>query len=557
MEGIKLKRSFVVSLIGRPNVGKSTIFNRLMGNATKAITYNEPGVTRDRHYGIAHIEELGQSNEIILVDTGGFYTDNIREEDIETRSKFFNLMRSHADIAIRESDLVLMVVDVREGLLPLDSEIATFIRARKKEFWLILNKYDGNNQQGLESEFYKLGVDKVLFVSAAHGVGFLDLKEELQRKISNFEVTPDTMPVLQKGITPRENVVSKVAIIGAPNSGKSTLLNNLLGSDRALVSEIAGTTVDPVEGYFDLFFGEEVVELKEKNEFTPNKTIFSQYESFKKNNPDVYRKVEESYQSLDDIKFEDDEEELESEELVEENVGSFWRSVQIIDTAGIRKMSSVDGVIESQSVYRSLKCITESEIVIFMLDATKGMGHQDRRLIGIALEKGKSVIVCLNKIDLLKDEMKDEKTKKAWMENLLKSAPWLSYCDIIPISAKTGKYIGQLKESLKKTIKIRSLKIPTGELNRTILRFLEERPLTASKSNGVRVRVKYSSMVKSSPPTFLLFVNRSKGIPDHYRRYLQNSLRKEFNLFNSPVHLIFRAGSDLEKKSKGQVKTHK
>src|SRR5574343_180399 len=140
-----MRRSFVVSLIGRPNVGKSTIFNRLMGNATKAITYNEPGVTRDRHYGIAHLDELGQNNEIILVDTGGFYTDHVREEDIETRSKFFNLMRSHADIAIRESDLVLMVADVREGLLPLDTEIATFIRTRKKEFWLVLNKYDSHN----------------------------------------------------------------------------------------------------------------------------------------------------------------------------------------------------------------------------------------------------------------------------------------------------------------------------------------------------------------------------------------------------------------------------
>lgn len=541
-----MKRSFVVSLIGRPNVGKSTIFNRLMGNATKAITYNEPGVTRDRHYGIAHLDELGQNNELILVDTGGFYTDHVREEDIETKSKFFNLMRSHADIAIRESDLVLMVADVREGLLPLDTEIATFIRTRKKEFWLILNKYDSHNQAGLESEFYKLGVDKVLFVSAAHGIGFMDLREELQRKISSFESSEDTVPVLQKGITPREDVISKVAIIGAPNTGKSTLLNNLLGSDRALVSDIAGTTVDPVEGYFDLFFGEEVSELKERKEFAPNKTIFSQYEAFKKNNPDVYRKVEETYQSLDDIKFEDGDEFSDQEEVVEE-AGSYWRSVQIIDTAGIRKKSSVDGVIESQSVYRSLKCITESEIVIFMMDATKGMGYQDRRLIGIALEKGKSVIVCLNKIDLLKEEMKDEKTKKEWMDKLLRSAPWLNFCDIIPISAKTNKYIGKLKESLKKTIIIRNHKIPTGELNRSVLRLLDERPLTAAASNGVRLRVKYSSMVKSSPPTFLLFVNRSKGIPDHYRRYLQNGLRKEFNLFNSPVHLIFRKGSELEK----------
>lgn len=543
-----MKRTFVVSLIGRPNVGKSTVFNRLMGNATKAITHNEPGVTRDRHYGIAKIDELGLNNEIILVDTGGFYTNQIREEDIHTKSKFFNLMRTHADTAISESDLVLMVADVREGLLPLDSEIATFIRSRKKEFWLILNKYDGNNQAGLESEFYKLGVDKVFCVSAAHGSGFMDLREELQRKVSSIE--SDSAPVLQKGITPREDVISKVAIIGAPNAGKSTLLNNLLGADRALVSEIPGTTVDPVEGYFDLFFGEEVAELSEKKEFTPNKTIFSQYDAFKKNNPDVYRRVEESYQSLDDIKFEDFE--TGPEEVVAE-VGSFWRSVQIVDTAGIRKKSSVEGVIESQSVFRSLKCISESEIVIFMMDVTKGMGHQDRRLIGIALEKGKSVIVCLNKIDLLKEEMKDEKSKNEWMDKLLRSAPWLNFCDTIPISAKNNKYIGRLKDSLKKTIKIRCHKIPTGELNRTMLRLLDERPLTAAATKGVRLRVKYSSMVKSSPPTFLLFVNRSKGIPEHYRRYLQNGLRKEFNLFNSPVHLIFRKGSELESK----VKSHK
>ncbi len=627
------RRSMVISLIGRPNVGKSSIFNRLMRKAHKAITHDKPGVTRDRHYGIASFEELAhqKKGEAIFVDTGGFYPTKIEENVPKQRdqimNKFFNIMTDQAKTAIRESDLILFVVDSREGVLPYDQMIADYIRKEKKPFWVLVNKYDTEKQEGEEFEFYQLGVgeEELYKVSAEHGLGLLDLKTDLHKEILKFEnLQIQEMSALQKGVTPREKVVGRLSLIGAPNAGKSTLLNLLLGSQRALVSDIPGTTVDPIEGFFDLFFGKSAYELDEEIIFAKNDTLlFQQYEEFRANNPEVYNSLtysynleeegtrgvpvydEEDYVSsetplyvadsgdeeveeidLDKVLSDDelakydnevyenifadedldnnadflDEDETsddflaeletaESDKLVSnENVGSQWRSLHIVDTAGIRRQKSVDGFIEQQSVYRSLRCITESDIVIFMIDATIGISHQDRRLLDIALEKGKSVIVCLNKIDLLKESLPDEKAKKEWIKDLRDTVPWLYYCDLIPISAKYAKHIGSLKEVIKKTILIRNRSIGTGILNRYVYQLIESHPVAIKKAGGKRFKVKYASMLKSNPPTFLLFTNLSKGIPDNYTSFLKNGLRKEFDLSNTPIHLIFRTGEDLSKR---------
>jgi len=368
-----------------------------------------------------------------------------------------------------------------------------------------------------------------------------------------------------------------------------------------------------------------------------NKTFFEEYEDFKKNNPDVFRRMTEKYieeegvmtlteeqdlflrdqtedafandlatldirhdvdvldedeEDLDgafsmlesdyesdedgeeDFEYEEsDEEEVESEvvahraaevfnesESVEEMAATpeiknteispedtnYWRTVHIVDTAGIRRKSTIGQKIEAQAVYRALRAIGEADIIVYMVDATKSISHQDRRLIDIAVDKGKSVIVCLNKIDLMKEQLPDDKAKNKWLKELHDNIPWLAHCDLIPMSAKFNKHVKQLKTSLKKTIVVRNQRIPTGELNRLIETTVDRRPIIVRGSRGKHFRVKYTAQIKSNPPTFLLFTNKSKGIPTNYQRYLKNEIRKSFSFDNTPIHLIFRTGTDLE-----------
>lgn len=308
------------------------------------------------------------------------------------------------------------------------------------------------------------------------------------------------------GVLPRESVVSKLAIVGAPNAGKSTLLNCLLRSERALVSDIPGTTVDPIEAHFDLYFTDdeiEQIEGKEQNEI---------------------------------VETEENEEEIDVKPV------NRWRSVRIVDTAGIRKNKLVKGAIEAQSIYRSLRSITESDIVLYMIDAQKGITHQDRRLIDIVLEKGKALIICLNKKDLLLDIFSDPKKKKEWMLDLRALIPWLDYCDMLTLSALKGEAINGLKKCIKKTILVQHRRYSTAKLNRTVTGLMEKNPIILNGSRGKPFRLKYATQVKSIPPTFILFTNKVKEIPQNYRRYLQNGLRKELKMHNTPVHLIFRSG---------------
>lgn len=605
-------RSMVVSIIGRPNVGKSTIFNRLMRKQHLAMTHDQPGVTRDRHYGIMKIEEaidgVNTTDEIILVDTGGFYPDRI---EVDPRKKnnvdpFFNLMADHAKLAIDESDLVLFVVDVREGLLPFDKGICDYIKSTRKPFWLVMNKFDTEKQEGDQYDFYTLGLDEdvMMRVSAEHNRGFYDLREKLLRTSLKFKEAEEKQELeIQRGVKPNNDVVANVAIIGAPNAGKSTLLNCLVGAQRALVSEIAGTTVDPIEGYIDLYFGPDV------------EMLTSRENAFRKDTSEMFDEIKRFQESGDiDLNLDIDEDDLSEEEKKiyvefgqtvestfsddkddevgetsdftfneadtgsdyfsekdilkeieknwdgsqDESVANLehahevnrWRSIKMVDTAGIRKSKLVEGFIETQSVYRSLRAITESDIVLFMVDSTIGITHQDRRLCDIALEKGKSVIICMNKIDLIRETMADVKKKKEWIDDLRYSVPWLGFCQLVTISAQKNRNINYLREAIKRTIVIRNRKISTGSLNRCLLELTDKNPVIVKRTNGIRFKVKYASMLKSSPPTFLLFSNKSQGIPENYRKYLINGLRKEFDLTNTPVHLIFRTSTDIERRMK-------
>lgn len=599
-----MKRSPVVSIIGRPNVGKSTIFNRLMRQAKLAMTHDQPGVTRDRHYGILDIDDFnGNKEEIILIDTGGFYPEKVDIDETKKNNidSFFNIMADHARLAIRESDLVLFVVDVREGLNPFDEGIREFIRMEKKPLWVLVNKFDTEKQNGDEVDFYRLDVDSedLLLISAEHNRGVGELRERLSFYARDFKEQDDP-EMLQIGVKPHHDVVSSVAIVGAPNAGKSTLLNALVGAQRALVSEIAGTTVDPIEGYIDLFFGDEAELLKSQdNQFRKDaQTLYDEMKEWSDKGADIDPDDEVServyleygemapelglvvdkeddindkksdfdgVESLTDFDLSDyfsDEaiektldgaiQESADVELEEARRGMTegFRSIKLVDTAGIRRSKKVEGFIEEQSVYRSLRAITGSDVVIFMIDATLGITHQDRRLLDIALEKGKSLIICLNKIDLLKDIFSNQKKKKEWLADLKFKIPWLGFCQLITISAKNNRNLGFLKSAVRETIMVRNRKVPTAQLNKTIAELVDRHPVIVNRTGGVRFKVKYASMIKSSPPTFLLFTNKSQGIPDNYKRFLVNGIRRDFRLLNTPVHIIFRTSSDLERRMK-------
>ena len=462
MEEAVRAKPLVIPIIGRPNVGKSSLFNRLTQGRNKSLTYDYPGVTRDRHYG-----SIGLDGGVILVDTGGFYPDTPQRE-----GPFFGLMERHAKEAVEESDLVLLVVDCRQGLLPLDSLIAEEIRKAGKVFWVVVNKFDSHkSQEGDQAQFYGLGNDDLFAVSAAHGLGIGELKEAIvgtaAETAGSARSKRDALAAGQADWT--------VAIIGAPNAGKSTFFNRMLGFERALVSPVAGTTIDPVEGYLDMKFPERQL-----------------------------------------------------------------ASVRLMDTAGVAKKKAVGSSLEEQSIYRTFSCITRCDAVVYLVDATKGIGHQDKRLMGLILERGKSLIIGLNKMDILEKDFRCPSEREDWFRQVEACVPWADFCKMTPICAQSGKGLRKIRGVLGRTLLLRGQQIPTANLNKFLAEAAEAKPFILKGSGGGKLKIRYASMVKSDPPTILLFSNRAKGIADNYRRYLVKGLRKRFEFDNTPIHLIFR-----------------
>lgn len=515
----------VVSIIGRPNVGKSTIFNRLTKNKRKSLTFDNPGVTRDEHYGVLTLDELFGENQqpltCILVDTGGFYVD--RSKVIDKGDDDENILWEHVAsqslTAIKESDFCLVVVDVRDGLLPADEEMIKLLRQSNKLFWLIVNKCDSSKQELDSNEFSAFGLDEdeIYNVSAEHDLGFSELRINLQMLLSNLEES-DFNNTISQNIMPQYPLLGSLAIIGAPNVGKSTLLNKLLGFQRSIVSPVAGTTVDPVEAFLTINVGSYADEV----------------DQFWKKQINNYEGSITRHKMRDQAQEEDEYSK---------------RSVLILDTAGIRRQSSVDGFVETQSVYRSLRCLTDASLVLYIIDAYKGLTHHDRHLIGMCLEKGKTIFLLLNKFDLVKKELKKEKESiEDWKKHWETMVPWLEFCEMIPISAKTGEGVAKIKHRIEDFFVTRASNVSTGELNRVIQALIDEKPLNFHEGKGVALKLKYASLVKSFPPTILLFTNKSKDIPIHYRRYLVNGIRDRMNWKNTSVHLIFRTNSDRVKR---------
>jgi GTPase len=434
-----MKTSIVV-IVGRPNVGKSTLFNRLVGRK-EAIVHDLSGVTRDRNYG--EVEWAGK--EFKLIDTGGYVP---RSPDL-----FETAIREQVQIAIAEADSIIFLVDVKAGLTAFDIEIGKILRSSNKKFLLVVNKVDSEKLEPGAAEFYSLGVDKVYDISAVAGRNIGDLLDVITADLPMKEEEEDSSKL-------------KIAIVGRPNVGKSSLANALLGEDRSIVTDIPGTTRDSLDSVLK-YYGQEIT---------------------------------------------------------------------LIDTAGLRKKKKVEENIEFFSTIRTLRAIAECEVVIILVDAQTGIEKQDQKIIDEAVTRRKSIILAVNKWDLIEKETNTARQFELAIKDKMGS---IDYVPVVFISALTKQRIYKVIDLAIEIFKERKKQIPTSELNETILPEIERNP-PPSTSTGKEVKIKYITQAKGSYPVFLFFTNYPKEIPDHYKRYLEKLIRRKFGFAGVTIILSFK-----------------
>ncbi len=432
----------IVAIVGRPNVGKSTLFNRLV-EERKAIEDNLSGVTRDRHYG--HAQWGGKFFSVI--DTGGYVTgsDDIFESEI----------RKQVKLAIEESDVILFVVDCNDGLTDLDSEFANELRGTTKPLYVVANKADNQEKALMANEFYSMGLTnfEIFPIAAASGSGTGDLLDEV---ISHFKDEGEEDP---------DAGVPKISILGRPNVGKSSFLNALLGQERSIVTDEAGTTRDAIHTRYK-FFGKDFI---------------------------------------------------------------------ITDTAGIRKKAKVKEDIEFYSVMRSLRTLEESDVVIVMVDATRGLEAQDINLIGLAIKNNKGVMIMVNKWDLIE---KDHKTMGKIKDDMIDRLGENKWIPIIFTSVTEKQRIFQAIELAVKVYENKTNRIPTSKLNDVLLQEIEKYPPPAWK--GKYIKIKYVTQLPTKNPVFAFFCNLPQYIKDPYTRYLENRIRENFDFEGVPVKIVYK-----------------
>jgi len=454
----------LLAIVGRPNVGKSTLFNRIVGSR-RAIVGDESGITRDRLYG----EGEWRGRQLRLVDTGGIIPD---EKDFIPAEVF-----RQARVALQEAGAIVMVVDGRTELAASDLELARLLRRTGKPLFLAINKIDTEKQQALANEFHRLGIRELFPISAEHGRGVDDLLDAVLPVLPSQEklTTEDT----------EEESVSeiKVAIIGHPNVGKSTLLNRLTGSERAIVSPVPGTTRDAVD---------EVVE-------------------------------------------------------------SDGRRFRFIDTAGIRRKGKTHLMAEKLSVVMARKHLEAADIALLVIDATEGVSQLDAAIAGYAHESGRSVIIVVNKWDLVisgqKQPVSQAKTARiqeskrpadraAYEQRLRYGLKFLSYAPVLFISATNGKGAEKILPLLEKVASERRKRIPTAEMNRFLKQVDFDR---ASVPASKRVKIYYMTQAAVAPPTFILFTDRKVRLHFSYQRFLENQIRRAFGFLGTPIWIKNRA----------------
>lgn len=447
----------VVAIVGRPNVGKSTLFNRIIGR-NFAVVDDMPGVTRDRNY----VEAEWMGKHFLLVDTGGF--------EPVTGDTMYDKMREQTTLAVEEADFILFLMDGKEGLLPADIEVSLRLRASSKPVLYVLNKVDGERHEGFILDFYRLGIERLYPISARHGKGFSDLMDALGNLL------PETPQIAEEQVVE----IPRIAIIGRPNVGKSSFVNALMGEDRMIVSPVAGTTRDAVDSIYT-YYGKQYV---------------------------------------------------------------------LVDTAGIRSRGKIGHGVEKFSVLRALKGIDRADVALILIDAAEGITEQDERIVGLAHEAGKGIILVLNKWDLVTDK---EEGYKRFMTSVQLRLKFADYASVITISAVTRQRITKVFEEIDKLEKEISRRVPTAELNHVLTHLVahHEPPLYRAK----RVKYYYATQVGIKPPTFVVFVNYPKGVHFSYLRYIENNLRQAFGFHGTPVRLFVK--SRREEQPRGRSKNLK
>ncbi len=437
----KRKRKPVVAVVGRPNVGKSTLFNVIAGERI-AIVEDTPGVTRDRIY--ADVEWLRY--HFTLIDTGGI--------EPESKDIILSQMREQAQIAIDMADVILFITDVKQGLTDTDSKVADMLRKAAKPVVLVVNKVDSYQKDMMDVyEFYNLGIGEPHAISAANRTGIGDLLDAVA------ELLPE--PVEED----EEDDKIRVAIVGKPNVGKSSIINRLLGENRLIVSDIAGTTRDAVDAEIT-YHGREYV---------------------------------------------------------------------FIDTAGIRRKNKIKQELERYMIIRAVSAVERADVVVLVIDATEGVTEQDAKIAGIAHERGKGMIVAVNKWDAIE---KNDKTMKEYEKKIRQVLSFMPYAEMIYLSALTGQRLPKLYDMIAAVNENHSLRLATGVLNEIVSEavVLQQPP----SDKGKALRIYYITQVAVKPPTFVIFVNNKELMHFSYQRYLENQIRETFGFRGTPLRFILR-----------------
>lgn len=431
----------MVAIVGRPNVGKSTLFNVLAGENI-SIVKDVPGVTRDRIFADGN----WLNYNFTLVDTGGIEPD--------TGDLILAHMREQAEIAIETADVIVFVVDVRQGLVDADHKVADMLRRSKKPVVLVVNKVDNFNKMMLDVyEFYNLGLGEPIPISAASRLGLGDMLDVV---VEHFPVVDE-----EEGDDDRP----RIAVVGKPNAGKSSLINKILGENRVIVSDIAGTTRDAID-------------------------------------TEVVRNGKEYI---------------------------------FVDTAGLRRKSKIKEDLERYSIIRTVSAVEKADVVILMIDATEGVTDQDTKIAGIAHERGKGMIIAVNKWDLVE---KNDKTIYKFTNEIRDKLSFMPYAELLFISAHTGQRIHKIFETIDAVIENCSLRVATGVLNEILTEAMAMKQPPSDK--GKKLRIYYMTQVSVKPPTFVMFINDKELMHFSYTRYIENQIRNTFGFRGTPIRMIAR-----------------
>ena len=438
----------IVAIVGRPNVGKSTLFNALAGEKI-SIVKDTPGVTRDRIY--AEVTWLDKT--FTMIDTGGI--------EPESKDIILSQMREQAQIAIDTADVIIFMTDVKQGLVDADSKVADMLRRSNKPVVLVVNKVDSFQKYMLDTyEFYNLGIGEPVPISAASMLGLGDMLDKVIEHFPQHEVEEE------------EDDIPKIALVGKPNVGKSSLINKILGEDRVIVSDIAGTTRDAID----------------------TKVVYK------------------------------------------------GREYTFIDTAGLRRKNKIKEELERYSIIRTVTAVERADVVVMMIDATEGVTEQDAKIAGIAHDRGKGIVIAVNKWDAIE---KNDKTIYKFTNKIRETLAYMPYAEIMFISAETGQRIPKLFETIDMVLENQTLRIQTGVLNEIISEAIAMQQPPTDK--GKRLKIFYTTQVSVKPPTFVIFVNDKELMHFSYVRYLENKIREAFGFKGTSLKFIVRERKEGEK----------